>query len=393
MGCDNAVMSVTFEPFGADTWRDPHSVYRTLREEDPVHWASELGCFVLTRFEDVFRAARDTETFSSAQGLTFSNEIEALGLAPTIVMMDPPDHTRFRRLVSRGFTPRQVAEIEPAVRSFVNDRLDELLVADEPDFIAGLAAPLPCFVVAEYLGVSSDDRAQFAHWTRSIVQAGSAGHEATAAQSLADMYGFFGEQVERRRVEPGDDMISALVAADDGTLSVDEILGYAFVMVAGGNDTAIGLLGGSAELLTDRRDERQRLVDDPTLVANAVDECLRLTSPVQGLCRVATRVTKIRDVGIPEGTRVLLGYAAANRDPREFGHDAEIMDVSREIPRMLTFSSGPHFCLGAAAARLQGRVVIEQLLARCPDFTVDADAGRFADGAFTRRYESLPFAG
>ena len=385
-------MNAAFEPFGADTWRDPHPVYRTLREEDPVHWSSKLGCFVLTRFDDVFRTARDTETFSSAQGLTFSNEIEALGLAPTIVMMDPPDHTRFRRLVSRGFTPRQVAEIEPAVRAFVNDRLDELLVADDPDFIAGLAAPLPCFVVAEYLGVSSDDRAQFAHWTRSIVQAGSGGHEASAAESLAALYGFFAEQVARRRVEPGDDMISELVAADDGSLSVDEILGYAFVMVAGGNDTAIGLLGGSAELLTERRDQRRRLVDDPMLIPNAVEECLRLTSPVQGLCRVAMRDTKIRGTEIPASTRVLLCYAAANRDPREFGDDADDMDVARRINRIMTFSSGPHFCLGAAAARLQGRVVIEQLLARCPDFSVNAAAGRFADGAFTRRYETLPFA-
>ena len=141
-------------------------------------------------------------------------------------------------------------------------------------------------MVAEYLGVSPDDRVQFAHWTRSIVQAGSGGHEASAAESLAAMYGFFAEQVARRRVEPGDDMISELVAADDGSLSVDEILGYAFVMVAGGNDTAIGLLGGSAELLTERRDQRRRLVDDPTLIPNAVEECLRLTSPVQGLCRV-----------------------------------------------------------------------------------------------------------
>jgi hypothetical protein len=385
-------MAVTFEPFGADTWRDPYLLYRALRDEDPVHWSPQLGCFVLSRFEDVFTAARDTETFSSAQGLTFSNEIEALGLAPTIVMMDPPDHTRFRRLVSRGFTPRQVSEIEPAVRQFVNDRLDELLAAAAPDFIAGLAAPLPCFVVAEYLGVSPADRMQFAHWTRTIVQAGSKGHEAEAVESLAAMYGFFAEQVELRRAEPGDDMISTLVAADDGSLSVEEILGYAFVMVAGGNDTTIGLLGGSAELFTKRPEQRRRLLHDPSLIPNAVDECLRLTSPVQGLCRVATSDTSIRGTDISEGTRVLLCYGSANRDPREFGDDADDLDVGRRIARMMSFSSGPHFCLGAAAARLQGRVVIEELLRRCPDFSVDAGAGRFADGAFTRRYETLPFA-
>ncbi|MGH9034102.1 MAG: cytochrome P450 [Acidimicrobiia bacterium] len=162
-------------------------------------------------------------------------------------------------------------------------------------------------------------------------------------------------------------------------------------MVAGGNDTAVGLLGGAAELLTEYPDERTRLIAEPDLVPNAVEEYLRLTSPVQGLCRVTRREVTLHDVELPEGTRVLLCYGAANRDPREFGPTAEGMDVARPIPRLLTFSSGPHFCLGASAARLQGRVVVEELLAQCPDFRVDADAGVFADGAFTRRYESLPF--
>ncbi len=385
------MQTLEYEPFGAATWRDPYPQYRALREDDPVHWSEAARCFVLTRFEDVFDAARDTATFSSAQGLTFTNEIEELGLAPTIVMMDPPDHTRFRRLVSRGFTPRQVEEIEPAVRQFVHDRIDELLDADTPDFIEGLAASLPCFVVAAYLGVSEEDRAQFAGWTRAIVQAGSHGHDDDAAVALGGLYGYFSEMIERRRAEPGDDMITTLVEADDGALSLEEILGYAFVMIAGGNDTATGLLGGIAELLTDHPDQRQRLRDDLSLIANGVDECLRLTSPVQGLCRVVTHDTTVRDTPLLESSRVLLCYGSANRDPREFGDDAETMDVTRRIPRLMTFSSGPHFCLGASAARLQGRVVIEELLRRCPDFAVDSAAGTFADGAFTRRYATLPF--
>jgi cytochrome P450 len=385
------VADLQFVPFGAGTWRDPWPLYQRLRDEAPVHWSRAAGCYVLSRFDDVFHAARDTDTFSSAQGLTFQNEVEALGLAPTIVMMDPPDHTRFRRLVSRGFTPRQVGAIEPAVRAFVVDRVDELSAAGSADFIAGLARPLPCFVVASYLGVSEDDREQFAGWTEAIVQAGSDGHGGGTADALTNLYGYFSELIERRRREPGDDMISTLVAADDSTLAVEEILGYAFVMIAGGNDTTIGLLGGAAELLSANPGERARLRAAPELIANAVDECLRLTSPVQGLCRVVRRPVTVHDVAMEPGTRVLLCYGAANHDPREFGDRAAEFDVARPIPRLLAFSSGPHFCLGAAAARLQGRVVIEELLARCPDFAVDAAAGRFADGAFTRRYESLPF--
>jgi cytochrome P450 len=306
--------------------------------------------------------------------------------------MDPPAHTRYRRLVSRGFTPRRVSALEPAVRAFVSARIDELRTAANPDFITGLARPLPCFVVAHYLGVSEADRAQFAGWTEAIVQAGSGGHAGDVADALASLYGYFSDLIERRRADPGDDLISTLVAADGGSLAVEEILGYAFVMIAGGNDTTIGLLGGAAELLTVDPGQRRRLLDDASLTANAVDECLRLTSPVQGLCRVVRRPITVHGVELDAGTRVLLCYGAANRDPREFGATAATFDVAREIPRLLAFSSGPHFCLGAAAARLQGRVVIEELLARCPDFAVDAGAGRFADGAFTRRYETLPFA-
>jgi cytochrome P450 family 130 len=380
-----------FVPFDAASWRRPWPLYQYLRDEEPVHWSTSVGCYVLSRFEDVFGAARDTDTFSSAQGLTFQNEIEQLGLAPTIVMMDPPDHTRFRRLVSKGFRPRQVQEIEPAVREFATERIAEMRTLGTANFIEGLARPLACFVVANYLGVPEQDRSQFAGWTEAIVQAGSGGHHMSAADALTSLYGYFSELVEVRRTEPGDDMISTLIAADDGPLRLDEILGYAFVMIAGGNDTTIGLLGGAAELLSENRGERQRLLAEPALIPNAVEECLRLTSPVQGLCRVTTQHTAVRGVEFAPGTRVLLCYGAANRDPREFGNDAEDMNVTRSIPRLLSFSSGPHFCLGAAAARLQGRVVIDELLSKCPDFDVDAEAGVFAEGAFTRRYQSLPF--
>jgi hypothetical protein len=390
--------ALAYVPFGRDTWRDPFPVYRRLRDEDPVHWSEAGRCFVLSRFADVFSAARDTATYSSAQGLTFHNEVEELGLAPTIVMMDPPDHTRFRRAVSRGFTPRQVDTLEPAIRAFVVEHVERLREAGAADFVAGLARPLPCFVVADYLGVSESDRAQFEGWTQSIVQAGAGGHAESTGDAIAGLYAYFTETIERRRAEPGDDMISTLVQADiaGAPLGVEEILGYAFVMIAGGNDTATGLLAGAAELLTEYPDQRRRLIDDLSLVPGAVEEILRLTSPVQGLCRVTRHDVSIcpadhEALDLPAGTRVLLCYGAANRDPREFGPDAETFDAGRIVKRLLTFSSGAHFCLGASVARLQARVVIEELLRRCPDFSVDADAGTFADGAFTRRYDTLPF--
>jgi cytochrome P450 len=170
------------------------------------------------------------------------------------------------------------------------------------------------------------------------------------------------------------------------------MLGFAFTMVAGGNDTTTGLLGVALQLLTEHREQRRKLVEAPDLIPDAVEELLRLASPVQGLARTTTREVELRGRRIPAGARVLLLYAAANRDPREFGADAEQLDVERAPRRILAFGHGAHHCLGAAAARLAGRVVLEELLTTLPDFTVDAGAGAFAEGHYVRRYASLPFS-
>jgi len=381
-----------YRPFGRDTWRDPYTLYRDLLERDPVQHVPDGGYWVLSRFADVFGAARDTATFSSAQGLTFQNEIEAIGLLPNLVMMDPPQHTTYRRLVARGFTPRQVSALEPALRRYVRRCVEHLVDADRGDFVELLARPVPCFVVAQYLGVPESDRDRFEGWTEALVQAGAGGHEGGATGALAALYQYFSEQIAARRADPGEDLISDLarLGPDEVGGATEEILGYAFVMVAGGNDTATGLLGGAAELLTRHPEQRRRLLDDPSRIPAAVEECLRLVSPVQGLCRVTTREVDVSGVALAAGSRVLLCYGAANRDPREFGPTADAFDVTRRVARLLTFGSGAHFCLGAAAARLQGRVVLEELLRAAPTFAVDANAGVFADGAFTRRYVSLP---
>jgi cytochrome P450 len=404
---------LAYDPFDPATVRFPWDLYRRLRDEDPVHFVAFAdlpehegvaartghdGVHVLSRFTDVFAAARDTETFSSNHGLSIDGgDIEALGLVPTIVMMDPPDHTAYRRLVSRGFTPRAVATIEPEVRAFVVERLESMqqrIASDgEADLVAELASPLPSFVVAHYLGVPAADRARFDDWSTAIVAANAAGDVLGGARhAVAELYGYFTELIERRRAEPGDDMISQLVQAslDGEPVSVEAVLGYTFVMIAGGNDTVTGLLGGAAELLSAHPDERRKLVDDPSLIPGAVEELLRLTSPVQGLSRFVTRDAVVRGVELPAGSRVHLLYGSANRDEREFGPTAGDLDVTRRVERLLTFSSGPHFCLGAAAARLQGRVVLEELLARLPEFEVDAERGTYAPGAFVRRFEHLP---
>jgi cytochrome P450 len=385
--------ALIYDPRDPATQRDPYPIYGRLRDEDPVH-RTDGGYWVLSRFEDVFAAAGDGATFSSAQGLTFeANEIEALGLKPTMVMMDRPTHTVYRRLISRGFTPRRVAGLEGAVRSFVQERLTTVADAGQFDFVETLAGPLPTFVVAHYLGVPESDRHTFGQWSDAIVAANASGTTLSdAAEAVAGLYGYFSELIAWRRSSPGDDMLSDLVTAqvDGRPLGLDEILGYCFVMIAGGNDTASGLLGGAAVALTEWPDQRALLIDDPTLISGAIEELLRLTSPVQGLSRTTTREVAIREQVIETDSKVHLLYGSANRDSGEFGPTADQLDVRRRFARMLTFGNGPHHCIGAAAARLQGRVAVEELLTRMPSFEADQAGGRIAPGPFVRRYESLP---
>ena len=386
-----------FELRSGESWRDPFPMYRALRDHDPVHRVEangQTGSFwFLSRFEDVFTAVRDTDTFSSAHGLTVDPDAPGtqMGDATPIVFMDPPDHTTMRRLVSAGFTPRQVTELEDEIRAFVVEHLERLRMAGNGDIISGLFKPLPSFVVAHYLGVPPEDRTRFDGWTEQIVAAAAQGNIG-ATEGIADLLAYFSELIERRRTDPGDDMVSHLVQLGEDDVSLLWVLGFAFTMVTGGNDTATGLLGGSAVLLTEHRDERRRLLEDPGLLPGAVEEFLRLTSPVQGLARTATRDVDVGGTVIPAGDKVLLGYGAANRDEREFGPDAEALDVGRDVARHLTFGYGAHHCLGASAARLQARIALEELLTRCPDFTVDAAAGEYATGNYVRRHVSLPFS-
>ena len=382
---------------GRDTWRDPYADYAWLRDNDPVHQVDHEvhgTFFVLSRFADVFDAVRDTATFSSAQGLTPDRDaMDRFGdQAAPIVMMDPPDHTAMRRLVSRPMTPRRVAPIEPAIAAFVDARLDRIAESGgEVDIIEALFKPLPSWVVAHYLGVPEADREKFDRWTNAIVAA-NAGGDVTNTDATIELFTYAADLIERRNVEPGGDLISDLVGAGEAAASPAWVVGFVFTMVTGGNDTTTGLLGGAAELLTERRDQRQLLLDDPSLIRPAIDEFLRIVSPVQNLARTTTRDVAIRGTEIPAGHKVMLLYGSANRDEREFGPTAGELDVCRDIDKMLALGYGAHHCLGAAAARLQTAIALEHLLARFPDFEVDAAAGGFANGAFVRRYESLPLS-
>jgi len=396
-----------FELATAETWPNPWPMYRALRDHDPVHHVvppkhPEDDYYVLSRHADVWSAARDHETFSSAQGLTVNyGDLEMIGLKdnPPFVMQDPPVHTEFRKLVSRGFTPRQVEAVEPKVREFVVERIEQLRANGGGDIVTELFKPLPSMVVAHYLGVPEKDWTQFDGWTQAIVAANTAeggvtGALETVGDAVGSMMAYFTELIEWRRRGPEDDTISHLVAAGvgadgdiAGTLS---ILAFTFTMVTGGNDTVTGMLGGSMPLLHQRPDQRELLVDNPERIPDAVEELLRMTTPAQGLARTVTRDVTIGGVTVPASRRVLLLYGSANRDQRVYGPDADELDVTRCPRNILTFSHGAHHCLGAAAARMQSRVALTELLSRCSDFEVDEDGIAWAGGSYVRRPLSVP---
>jgi cytochrome P450 len=326
-------------------------------------------------------------------------------------MLDPPRHTRLRGLIGRGFTPRRVARLEGSIRAFVRGRLAAMAAraaAGEPvDLHRDYSATIPTFVLAELFGVPEADRVRFGPWVRHVTAlqdqtlnggALDAPERADGIGAVGKLLAYFAEVIaERRRTagEEADDLIGALVRAElDGErLSDWDILGFCFVVTAGGSDTTAALISHAVMLLDGAPDQRALLLDDPGLVPAATVEFLRLESSVQALARTATRDVVVHGTTIPAGQKVLMLYGAANRDPREFGPTVDELDVRREIGRHLGFGSGPHFCIGNHLARLQATLALEELLAAHPRIEVDPAAGVRHESAFVRSWASLPASG
>jgi cytochrome P450 len=392
-----------YDPFDAAFQADPYPGYRALREHDPVHRHDRPAFWALSRFADIWAAVRDPGAFSSARGLTFHpDEIGRLGLAPTLVMLDPPRHGRLRALVSRGFTRGRVERVAGEIRDFARSRIDRMArrAADgEPvDLHRDFSSPIPTFVVARLLGVPEADRSRFDPWVFALTSFQDNGFQVTdepAVRAVAEMFGYFSDVITARRAAPGDDLVSALTVAEiDGErLSDWDILGFCFAMVAGGNDTTSNLISHAVALLDQRHDQRELLLARPDLLPGAILEFLRLESSVQGLARTTLRPVTLHGVTIPEGEKVLMLFGSGNRDEREFGPTADRLDVTRRFQRHLGFSGGVHFCIGSHLARLQAHVALTELLGRFPTIGVDIAAAQRIQSAYTRGWVSLPATG
>jgi len=367
-----------YDPTTAAFQTDMHAIYRELRDRHPVY-VNAQGTYVLSRFQDVWNAVHDWDAFSS------DHVAEAAEQLPSMIYMDPPRHSALRALVSRAFTPKRVADLEPRIRAVARDLLDS--PGSPFDVAHRFAAPLPSIIMSDLLGVPEEHRESFRTWTEAFLEV--TGPEDIAGR-VENIYALFAVLLEERRRVPGNDLMSALLAAEvDGVrLTDDELVGFCFLLLIAGNDTTTTLIGNGAELLARHPDQRAELVADSSLIPSAVEEMVRIESPTQALPRTTMREVELHDTVIPAGSRVMLLWGAANLDDREFP-DADRFDIHRDTKRHLGFGHGIHFCIGASLARLEARVAFEELLRRMPRYELAAEPVRFVSN-WARAWRALP---
>jgi cytochrome P450 len=350
---------------------DPYPVFRELRREQPVYWCAGPGYWAITKYDDGMRIHRDPETFCSGQGMTMrGGELEDVKDVDTLITIDPPRHTRQRQLVSRAFTPRAVTDLEPRIRAIVRELIDRVRPDETIDFVEALSAPLPIIVIAELLGVPIEDRDRFVAWTNaSIGRVDPEYADETKLAALGDQYEYFVDIVEQRRREPRDDLISRLVAveADADDFTAEDLLNLCFLLLAAGNETTRNLISGGLVALIGHPEEKEKLCSGAMQVAAGVEEMLRWWNPVIHMARTATKDAMLSDQRVRAGAQVVMFYGSLNRDEDVFGAESDAFRVDRDPNPHVAFGFGQHFCLGANLARLEARVMFEELLERYPN--------------------------
>jgi cytochrome P450 len=387
-----------FNPYDPGLHEDPYPVYRRLRDEFPVHHNPKLRFWTLSRYADVFEALQAPDLFISGKGVAVGapeGDDEALTAGvPLLITTDRPRHTQLRALVSRAFTPRRVARLEPRIRAIARSLLDDVKGLREFDLVREFSAPLPTIVIAELLGVPSRDQEWFKEKSTEVAQFDpTAPGGAQNREAALELGSYLAQVLAERRSEPRDDLLSALVAAEiEGQrLSEPELIGFAFLLLVAGNETTTNLISNAAILLDRHRDQRRLLLEDRSRISTAVEEFLRYDSPVQGLARTTTAPVTLHGVTIPEDGKVLLLFGAANHDERAIP-DAERLDVLRDPNPHLAFGFGAHFCLGANLARLEARVAFEELLERFPDYRMTESRVKRTSSGPIRGALALPVA-
>jgi cytochrome P450 len=390
------VIELKYDPYDVMINADPYPAWRRLREEAPLSFNEEHNFYALSRFEDVEQALVNWESFSSAKGAILELIQAGVDIPPGIIIFeDPPIHDVHRGLMSRVFTPKKMGALEPQIRDLCAQSLDPLVGADEIDIISDLGAQMPMRVIGMLLGIPEQDQESVRDRSDRNLRV-EEGEKMQFDDGLAIGTDMFAEYIEWRAKHPSDDLMTELLTAEfeDETgvvrrLTREEVLMYVSVVAGAGNETTTRLIGWAGKVLSDFPDERRALVDDPSLIPSAIEELLRYEPPAPHVARSVTKDVEYYGKTVPEGNVMLMLMGSANRDDRRFP-DGDRFDVRRKAKTHISFGFGLHFCLGAALARLEGRVALEELLVRFPEWTVDTERARLSPTSTVRGWETLP---
>ena len=391
--------SIYYDPYDFEIDSDPYPIWKQLRDERPLYYNERYDFYAVSRFDDVDRCSMDWETYISGKGTVLELIKSNIELPPgSIIFEDPPAHHIHRRLLSRVFTPRNINDLEPKIREFCARSLDPLVEKGGFDFIADLGAQMPMRTIGMLLGIPEadqeairdriDDGLRLTESAMPDIDA-AFGEGVNAADGFADY-------IEWRATHPSDDLMTDLLNAEyedeNGAmcrLTRQEVLNYVNLLAGAGNETTTRLIGWTGKVLADNPDQRRQLVEDRSLVPNAIEELLRYESPSPVQARYVTRDVEHHGQSVPAGSAILLLTASGNRDERRFP-DADRFDIHRKIDHHLAFGYGIHFCLGSALARLEGRIALDEVLQRFPSWEVDWDNAVQARTSTVRGWEKLP---
>ncbi|MBV8986692.1 MAG: cytochrome P450 [Acidimicrobiia bacterium] len=384
-----------YDPYDVGINADPYPVYRRLREEAPLYYNEPHDFYAVSRYDDVERGLKDPATFPSSRGGILELIKSGIEMPPgTLIFEDPPIHTIHRKLLSRVFTPKRVSALEPKIRQFCAHSLDPLVGTGSFDFVADLGAPMPMRVISMLLGIPDSDQEAVRDRVDSNLRT-TPGEPMEVSAHFANGE-IFADYIDWRAEHPSDDLMTELLNAEfedeNGTvrrLTRDEVLTYTFVVAGAGNETTTRLIGWAGKVLAEHPDQRRELVESPGLIPNAIEELLRFEPPPPHVGRYVTQDVELHGQTVPAGSAMLFLVGSANRDDRRFP-EGDRFDIHRKTGGLLTFGYGIHFCLGAALARLEGRIALDEVLKRFPEWEVDYDGAKLAPTSTVRGWETLP---
>ena len=394
----SATSDVYYDPYNVELNADPYPMFRRLREEAPLYYNDEHDFYALSRFDDVNAAIVDHEMFSSARGAIVEIIKSGMPIPPgTLIFEDPPIHNNHRNLLARLFTPRKISALEPRIREFTARCLDPLVGTGRFDFVTDLGAMMPMRVIGMLLGIPEDLQ-------KDVVDHGDATLRTERGRPMTDNPGgpmatgeVLAEYLDWRGRNPSDDLTTELIHAEfedetgsRRTLTRDELLLYLTVIATAGSETTTRLIGWAGKVLADHPEQRRELVRDRSLLAAAVEELVRYEPPAPHVARYVTRDAEYYGRSVPASSVMMMLIGAANRDHRHFPPDGDVFDIRREPRQHLGFGVGTHYCLGNALARLEGRIALDEILNRFPDWEVDLTSAELSPTSTVRGWESMP---